>query len=339
MGDELKGRMVRNDVIDEVFELEEGEDIMQKKEIFNQPIDAEVVVSDDSQNYIPTPQEERSLMQDNGPYLDSEKAGQTTFTKDMRSKAQLNMSKQSNLHNTESSSKLLQEISRLDISKNILTLFTQYSSFDVSDIELKVPLKPFIPEFTPAIGEVEAYLKPSRPDGQPEPLGLEKLDEPALNTVKQSYLDLLFKEFYKGKTKIHQREIHSLRNASANKKAIQSWIRDVGSLQSQKKSPAVLFFRPMPDIDSLMQSPDAGLEAMHKKILSLLSSSNLPLTTEQLVKLLCALLDVPIYSGSPKSLIESLHIIFTLYTAFTSNEHFQNVNRIVSQEQERLEFN
>jgi intraflagellar transport protein 46 len=33
-------------------------------------------------------------------------------------------------------------------------------------------LKAFIPEYIPAIGEVDAFLKMPRPDGQPETLGL-----------------------------------------------------------------------------------------------------------------------------------------------------------------------
>jgi intraflagellar transport protein 46 len=33
-------------------------------------------------------------------------------------------------------------------------------------------LKAFVPEYIPAIGEVDAFLKMPRPDGQPETLGL-----------------------------------------------------------------------------------------------------------------------------------------------------------------------
>lgn len=33
-------------------------------------------------------------------------------------------------------------------------------------------IKPFIPDYVPAIGEVDAFIKMPRPDGQPETLGL-----------------------------------------------------------------------------------------------------------------------------------------------------------------------
>jgi intraflagellar transport protein 46 len=39
-------------------------------------------------------------------------------------------------------------------------------------MELEAKLRPFIPEYIPAIGEVDAFLKMPRPDNQPETLGL-----------------------------------------------------------------------------------------------------------------------------------------------------------------------
>jgi intraflagellar transport protein 46 len=39
-------------------------------------------------------------------------------------------------------------------------------------LELDAKLKPFIPEYIPAVGEVDAFLKMPRPDGQKEELGL-----------------------------------------------------------------------------------------------------------------------------------------------------------------------
>lgn len=38
--------------------------------------------------------------------------------------------------------------------------------------ELDTKLKAFVPEYIPAIGEVDAFLKMPRPDNQPETLGL-----------------------------------------------------------------------------------------------------------------------------------------------------------------------
>jgi len=39
----------------------------------------------------------------------------------------------------------------------------------------------------------------------------------------------------------------------------------------------------------------------------------------ELVRIVCALLDIPVYS----SLTESLHVLFSLYSDFKANVHFQ----------------
>lgn len=39
-------------------------------------------------------------------------------------------------------------------------------------MELDAKFKPFIPEFIPAIGEVDAFMKMDKPDNVPETLGL-----------------------------------------------------------------------------------------------------------------------------------------------------------------------
>jgi intraflagellar transport protein 46 len=44
--------------------------------------------------------------------------------------------------------------------------------FKPVDTVLDSKLKPFIPAYIPAIGEVDAFLKVSRPDNIPEELGL-----------------------------------------------------------------------------------------------------------------------------------------------------------------------
>ena len=39
-------------------------------------------------------------------------------------------------------------------------------------MDLETKIKAFIPDYIPAVGEVDAFLKPSRPDNQTEGLGL-----------------------------------------------------------------------------------------------------------------------------------------------------------------------
>lgn len=46
--DSLEGKPIYNQIVDEEYELEEAEDVMQEKELQNQIMDREVNVSDDS---------------------------------------------------------------------------------------------------------------------------------------------------------------------------------------------------------------------------------------------------------------------------------------------------
>lgn len=67
-------------------------------------------------------------------------------------------------------------ISRISSPRSICNFFIyEISSYKPITIEIDAPLKPFIPEYIPAIGEVDAFMKMSRPDGTPETLGLVQL--------------------------------------------------------------------------------------------------------------------------------------------------------------------
>ena len=92
---------------------------------------------------------------------------------------------------------------------------------------LKPKLKPFIQDYVPAVGEVDAFLKVPKPDATKEHLGLLQLDEPCLNQSKRSYLDLLIRQFYKGRRKNHEQSIHSINNAHKKQKEVAGWINDV----------------------------------------------------------------------------------------------------------------
>ena len=94
-------------------------------------------------------------------------------------------------------------------------------------LELETKLRAFIPEYIPAVGEVDAFLKIPKPNASPETLGLIDLDEPKLNQSKKAKLDLIFRDVNKKKNPNFQSKIHSIINADKNPKEIASWINDV----------------------------------------------------------------------------------------------------------------
>ena len=55
---------------------------------------------------------------------------------------------------------------------------------------METKLKPFIPEYVPAIGDIDAFLKVPRPDGKEDSLGLIVLDEPSSRQSDPHVLNL-----------------------------------------------------------------------------------------------------------------------------------------------------
>jgi intraflagellar transport protein 46 len=57
---------------------------------------------------------------------------------------------------------------------------------------LESKLKPFVPDYIPAVGEVDAFIKMNKPDGAKEDLGVTHLDEPALNHEDPTVLTMKY---------------------------------------------------------------------------------------------------------------------------------------------------
>ena len=57
-----------------------------------------------------------------------------------------------------------EELKQFNLDEETLEIFKYMKEFVPQDIEIETKLKPFIPEFIPAVGEVDAFLKIPRPD-------------------------------------------------------------------------------------------------------------------------------------------------------------------------------
>jgi intraflagellar transport protein 46 len=204
---------------------------------------------------------------------------------------------------------------QLQVSPEIKQMFAYISAYKPQDIELETKLKPFIPEYIAAVGELDPFLKVPRPDGKPDYLGLKVLDEPAAQqsdptvvTLSISYRDV--------KSSKPVTVINSVDQAEKNTKRIQKWIEDIRELHKTKPPPTVNYSKTMPDITQLMQ---AWPEPFEEVLQSLdLPSADMDLDLEQYIKFVCSILDIPVYANP----IESLHLLFALYYEFKSNQHF-----------------
>lgn len=206
----------------------------------------------------------------------------------------------------------------LNVSKQISVLFQYIKDFKPAHPDLDSKIKCFIPDFIPSIGEMDPFLKIHRPDGQNDELGLKVLDEPYSQQSERTVLELQLRAQTK-RTGLKEVQVQSIGNAGKNPAAITAWIQNMQKLHLDKPLPNVSYAKPMPDIESLMQVFPAEFEEELKTIP--LPEADIDLSTREYASVLCALLDVPVY----KSMVQSLHVLFTLFAEFKANQHFQNL--------------
>uniref|UniRef100_A0A7S2C2T6 Intraflagellar transport protein 46 homolog n=1 Tax=Octactis speculum TaxID=3111310 RepID=A0A7S2C2T6_9STRA len=202
----------------------------------------------------------------------------------------------------------------LPVSAEIKDLFQYIGRYKPHEVELDSTLKCFIPEYIPAVGEMDAFIKVPAPDGSQDDLGLKMLDEPAAQQSDATVLELQLRAISK---KQHgEVAVHSIDHAAKNPGEIDRWIKSIADLHRQKHAVEVQYKKNMPDIDSLMQEWPEELEEMLQK--TTLPGPDMDLTLEEYARVICAVMDVPVYDNS----VESLHVIFSLYMAFKENPHF-----------------
>ena len=114
----------------------------------------------------------------------------------------------------------------LPVSSETKELFEYIQRYKPQKIDLETKLKPFIPEYIPAVGEVDAFLKMPKPDGQKEDLGISVLDEPALNHEDKTVLELKYVQS-KNVVRAAPMDIDSIEHADKKPKEISRWINSV----------------------------------------------------------------------------------------------------------------
>merc|ERR1711865_753323 len=71
--------------------------------------------------------------------------------------------------------------------------------------------------------------------------------------------------------------------------------------------------------EPLMQVWPEEFEELLKEIQ--LPGVDMDLSLTEYVKLICTIMDIPVYGN----VVESLHVLFTLFSEFKSNQHFMNM--------------
>lgn len=196
--------------------------------------------------------------------------------------------------------------------------------------------------------DIDPFIKVPRPDGKADNLGLVTLDEPASVQSDPTVLTLQLRAVSKSSGQ-QPMLVRSVEHAEKDSKAITGWINSIADLHRHKPAPSVRYSKPMPDIEALMQIWPAPIEELLEA--NPLPDADVNLDLATYVRTVCALLDIPVYGSltevwparSPFALAvrtssalptprpcapsvacrQALHILFTLYSDFRANVHFQ----------------
>ena len=214
-----------------------------------------------------------------------------------------------------------QDYANLDVGGDIREIFDYISRYKPHEVELDTSLKCFVPDYIPAVGEMDAFIKIPQPSGDQDDLGLKVLDEPAATQSDATVLELQLRAI--SKKSAGEVSVRSIENAAKNPQEVQRWINSINELHRNKPPQSVHYKKSMPDIEVLMDVwPEEFEDGLVKDKIPL-PDVNLDMSMEEYIKVWCSILDVPVYDGH---ITESLHVLFTTYMEFLSNQHFMPNN-------------
>eukprot|EP00002_Diphylleia_rotans_P021848 TRINITY_DN4261_c0_g3_i2.p1 TRINITY_DN4261_c0_g3~~TRINITY_DN4261_c0_g3_i2.p1 ORF type:complete len:337 (-),score=106.61 TRINITY_DN4261_c0_g3_i2:594-1604(-) len=153
----------------------------------------------------------------------------------------------------------------LPVSQEIKEIFQYITRYKPQTIEVDTKMKPFIPDYIPAVGDIDAFIKVGRPDGKPDLLGLTMLDEPSSKQSDPTVFDLQLRAISK-QAGTQPMAVRNIENAEKNPKAITSWVNSINELHRSKPQATVHYSRKMPDLEELMQVWPAEFEETLKQV-------------------------------------------------------------------------
>ena len=210
-------------------------------------------------------------------------------------------------------------VEKLSVNEEIKELFKFVLQYTPQTIQLEFKLKPFNPEFIPAVGNADPFIKIPRPDKKITTLGLTVLDEPAGKQSDPTALDLQLRVITKG-SDIRSMAVKTIKNAALHPDQVKNWIDSVEKIHKSSPPTSVLYSKSMPDTDYLMQEWPAEFEELLSSIE--LPSADLSCSLETYIDVICSILDIPVYSNR----VQSLHVLFSLYTAFRDVQMFYSID-------------
>jgi len=206
----------------------------------------------------------------------------------------------------------------LACSAEVRDLFQYIGRYKPPRVELETRLRCFIPDYIPAVGDIDAFIKIPRPDQKPDDLGLVVVDEPAAQQSDATVLELQLRSISK-KSDLGEMSVRSIERADKNPKEITKWIDSIEDLHRRKPPPQVHYSKPMPDIEQLMQVWPEKFEELLRQVS--LPSADMDMSAHEYARVVCSLMDIPVHSSH----VEALHVLFTLFLEFRNNSHFRSM--------------
>lgn len=202
------------------------------------------------------------------------------------------------------------------------SLFALISQFEPRESEVTVHWKPFIPHMVPAIGEIDAFIKVPRPDGELDDLGLIVVDEPSIAQSNPQVLKMELREEFGVSSPANEGDgyIGMIEDPQKNRKGLESWLTSIEDIHRKRPPPTMMYSHRMPEMEDLMEPFSEKFEDVLNALV--LPSCQIDLSFEEYAKVMCVLLDIPVRGN----LVESLHHMFTLYCSFAGNTYFQSID-------------
>ena len=126
------------------------------------------------------------------------------------------------------------EFDHLNVEPDVSQLFLYIQKYQSQSIILDYKLKPFIPDFIPAVGDIDAFLAVAPPESSEDlsvaNIGLTVLAEPMAAQSDPSVLDLQLRAVTKqigGRVAARSKKVAG---GEAANKELEKWIRDISDL-------------------------------------------------------------------------------------------------------------
>ncbi|GMF52246.1 unnamed protein product [Phytophthora fragariaefolia] len=158
-----------------------------------------------------------------------------------------------------------------------------------------------------------------RPDGKDDKLGVDVLREPSGQT-NVAELELLMQVSMTNQHRFRSKSevVRSIEWAAQRPQEVDQWIASVEKVQRAKPLADVKYKHAMPPLSQLMELwPEVFESFLTTGGSTLPTLSEMDVNLKELVRIVCAVLDIPVYEGN---YVQSLHVLFSLYLEMEAYE-------------------